>query len=154
MIDLSLEDQEVALISIDDSNSDIKKYYNNITYKIGKEQLHIQMLIKLNNSEKIIGYICSYDYNKIDGYAYINIFLDENERCINGALKKFVNYLFTCFPIRKLYYKGNLYNMNDMKFLKMIGFELEANLKNYTFLRGNYCDLYILAIYREKFYKE
>ena len=66
-----------------------------------------------------------------------------------------LNYLFTCFPIRKVYYQTNDYLLEKLsiKILKKLNFKLEANLKNDVFYDGRYCNKYILALSKNE-YKE
>lgn len=155
MVDLSLEGKSVELVVCDEKNAEIKKYYKYVMSEMNMKNIHIQMLIKLKNSEKIIGYICCCDYNKTDNYAYINVFLEKHkDEHVIEACSMFLNYLYTCFPIRKLYYKGNEKYIKTIKSLTKVGFELEANLKNDSFYKGKYCSLYILAMNRKKFYNK
>lgn len=145
MRDISLKNDLIKLEPVDEEK--ISKVLEN--FKETKN-IHMILAIKRNNTEEIIGYIYSYNYNKIDNYEYINIVIDD-ENCITQACSLFLTYIFTCFPIRKVYYQGDSHNKCILLNLKKIGFELEANLKSNYFFEGEYRDLYILAIFRENF---
>lgn len=140
MKNISLEGKLVELIPDEKENIDVKN-------------LHTGLAIKDMKSEKTLGKIYSYQYNQIDDYIYFSVEIekDVNSDVVFEACNIFFNYLFTCFPIRKVYYEGNCYCIEVMKELKKIGFKVEANLKKDYFSFGEYCDRYILALYRNNF---
>lgn len=140
MKNISLEGKFVELIPDEKENIDVKN-------------LHTGLAIKDMKSGKILGKIYSYQYNQIDDYIYFSVEIekDVNSDVVFEACNIFFNYLFTCFPIRKIYYEGNCYCIEVMKELKKIGFKVEANLKKDYFCFGEYCDRYILALYRNNF---
>lgn len=155
MLDLSLIGKEVFLEN--EENKEIqKKAYNIYNYEENTHKnIQMQMIIKNKCNENIIGQICSYNYNKIDGYTYIDINMDDNgkKEFYIETCQMFFNYIFTCFPIRKLYFEGYKYELEKMRILKEIGFEIEGNLKQHNFFCGKYYDKYILSINRKDFYK-
>lgn len=153
MNDLSLKGKIVYLVNNEEKIKELKFETND------NKRIHIKLLIKLTDSENIIGEIYSYNYNSIDGYIYVNLSLQEEfmkEQFLHESIKMFFNYLFTCFPIRKIYYEtyGNLLNKGIINNLKKIKFNLEANLKKDNFFDGEYHNRYILALYREDFFEE
>lgn len=150
MNSLSLEGQFVKLVAYDEyTNNDY--IYSNTKLK----NVHTELIIKSIASEQPLGHIYSYEYNQIDGYLSVGIHIDDNSdsSIILESCNMFFNYIFTCFPIRKIYYEGNNYNINIMKNFKKMGFKLEANLIKDYFFNGNYCDKYILALYQKDFNK-
>lgn len=142
MEDLSLIGKFVELSPTDDESFELKK-------------VHMRCAIKDIKNEEKIGFINSYQYNKIDNYAYFSLqtYKNLNSSIILEASNMFFNYLFTCFPVRKIYFEGNCYCIDIMKELKRIGFKIEANLKKDCFIHGEYCDRYILALYKKDFYE-
>ena len=149
MSNLSLTGQFVRLSAYAEYNN----YFIHFNTKL--KNIHTELVIQSMTNEQVLGYIYSYDYNKIDDYLFMGIDFndDYNSSIILEACNIFFNYIFTCFPIRKMYYEGNSYNMKIMKDFKEIGFKLEANLKKDYFFNGDYCDKYILALYSKDFSK-
>jgi hypothetical protein len=78
---------------------------------------------------------------------------DVSEKCddrkMEEALKLFVDFLFISFPIHKICYKTNQRNINTIKILMKLGFEVEACLKQDIYLGGEYVDKIVLAIFRK-----
>ena len=129
--------------------------HNNIHFNTKLKNIHTELAIQSMTNEQILGYIYSYNYNKIDSYLFIEINCndDYNSAITLEACNIFFNYIFTCFPVRKIYYESNHYNMKIMKDFRKIGFKLEANLKKDYFFNREYCDKYILALYSKDFSK-
>ena len=152
MNDLSLKGQKVFLINIEDKNN---LQDSAAILEKREQQKHMELLIMLKSCNKKLGRIYSYNYNKIDGYIYINLIFneEEDEEIILEACDMFTNYLFTCFPIRKVYYETCDYLLEkiNIKVLKKLKFKLEADLKEDSFFNGKYYSRYILALYREEF---
>lgn len=150
MNNLSLEGQFIKLVPYEEYSSKYSTYSNK---KL--KNIHAELVIKSIASEQTLGHIYSYEYNQIDSYLSVGINIDDNTESsiILEACNMFFNYIFTCFPIRKIYYEGNNYNLNIMKNFKKMGFKLEANLIKDYFFNGDYCDKYILALYSKDFNK-
>ncbi len=151
MNDLSLIGKLTSLMSLDDES----KLSNFCSYDTLKYiDKNIQVLIIENSTQAVIGYIYCYNYKSYDGFIYVKIFFNDamnKESYIEGCSLLF-NYVFTMMPIRKIYYEIFEYEINNIKFIKNIGFKLEANLKEDKFFNGKYNDKYILSLYREDFY--
>ena len=154
---LSLKNVNISLINIDERNmrnQNCSLYISKIRYKNIKN-MHIKLLIQSNDSGQIIGYILSYNYNKIDGHIRIDIELDTMyTNFLNDAISLFCNYLYTCFPIRKIYYEifAEINNKTTLQ-LKKIGFQKEACLKEDTFFNNSYCDKYIFSLDSNMFFE-
>lgn len=100
------------------------------------------------------GFCYSYDYQP-DGIVKTAVCVPPEYRNSGiGAIGEllFLNELFRMYPIRKIYNHIYAYNENSLKSNLDGGFEIEGQLKEYRFLDGDYHDLFILAITREKFY--
>jgi len=147
----NLKEKNITLVNIEERNIKNKNYafyISKMNFTISKK-IHIRLLIKLNLNGQIIGYISSYNYNKIDGHICITCEIDEKyiSDCLKEALCLFCNYLFTCFPIRKIYFEAC--NTSENKFLdvlKSLNFKQEACLKGDTFYNNKYYDKYILTL--------
>lgn len=118
------------------------------------EDYHIYLLIVSTTNNVPIGYIYSNKYNKIDEYINVSIFLEDvpnREESFIETINMFYNYLFTCFPIRKIYNEMFEYNVVDLKILRKIGCKIEAKMKDDKFFDRKYHNKYILAMYNYDF---
>ena len=118
--------------------------------------IHVKLLIKSNNSDQILGYIFSYDYNKIDQHIKIDCDLDEKymNMFFEEIVLKFCNYLFTYFPIRKIYFEVcNIYENSITELLERISFKKEACLKEDTFYNNRYYDKEIFTLDDDEFFE-
>lgn len=156
---LSLRNNDISLINIEERNLgklDYSSYMEKIKFK-NIQNIHIKLLVKLNNSDEIIGYILSYNYNRTDGHIRIDCQIEEKyiEKYYKEIFKMFCNYLYTCFPIRKIYYEGceNI-EKNILALLQNIKFRKEACLKKDTFYNNQYMDKYIFTLDIRDFYEE
>lgn len=147
---LSLKSVNISLINIDERNIPSQNYFSYISRIRFKNirNIHIKLLVQANNCGQIIGYICSYNYNKTDGHIRIDAELDSKYTdYFNEALFLFCNYLYACFPIRKIYFE--ICTELDNKLiaqLKKVGFKKEACLVEDTFYNNMYCDKYIFSL--------
>lgn len=155
---LSFIGREISLINVDERNlrkNDYDRYIEKIKFKsISMNNIHVKLLIKSNISDLILGYIFSYDYNKIDQHIKIDCDLDEKymDMFFEKVVLKFCNYLFTYFPIRKIYFEVcNISEDNITELLEKIGFKKEACLKQDTFYNNRYLDKEIFTLDFEKF---
>lgn len=155
---LSFIGREISLINVDERNlrkNDYDRYIEKIKFKsISMNNIHVKLLIKSNISDLILGYIFSYDYNKIDQHIKIDCDLDEKymDMFFEKVVLKFCNYLFTYFPIRKIYFEVcNISEDNITELLEKIGFKKEACLKQDTFYNNRYLDKEIFTLDFENF---
>lgn len=125
--------------------SDLYKFMNNSNIKV---------FIKDISSDKTIGYIAGYNYNKVDGYIYITSILEKHKNLNKEALKLFIDYIFKCFPIRKIYCEVYENDNDKLDILQTIGFSEEATLDKDVFFDGKYYNKHILALYREDYSNE
>lgn len=150
---LSLRGNQISLISLEDESCISSFNLINESKFIDK---NIEVLISENKTQRNIGYIYCYNYRSFDGYLYIKININnngnENKEMLIEACVLLFDYIFTMMPVRKIYYEVFEYEINYFKFIKNMGFKLEANLKEDKFFNGKYNDKYILSLYRENFY--
>lgn len=105
----------------------------------------------------IVGYIYSYQFRAYDGHCKVCAFLNKKYRDVGiGAYVglKFLNELFLDYPIRKIYIDVYDYNNQSLLSNLQIGFVEEGCLKEYRYNNGQYYDLHILSIAREKFFEK
>ncbi len=113
---------------------------------------HSYFIISNIDDNAPIGCVYSYGYNRTDGFMHISVFIDRKYRkSFTGAEAGilFSKYLFSNFPIRKLYTVAFAYNMESVRILELAGFQREGTLKKHKYYDGDYYDMYTYAIYRE-----
>lgn len=148
---LSLKGKNISLLNVEERNikgRDYSLYLSKIRFK-NIHNIHIKLLIKSNDTGQIIGYILSYNYNRTDGHVRIDcdIHLKYMNEYTNEVLSLFCNYLYTCFPIRKIYFEiFNNFESNIIELLEKVGFEQEACLKEDTFYNNKYYDKYVFTL--------
>lgn len=116
---------------------------------------HVYLLI-YNENNDCCGLIYSYDYNVLDGFTYTTIYLQKEFRNQGVAQKSgmlFFDYLFTYYPIRKIYCDVIAYNEHSRHFLQKSGMAIEGELKQHKFYAGKYYDVIKFSMFRENFYK-
>ena len=86
-----------------------------------------------------------------------SIFLNKKYRDVGvGALcgVQFLDELFSNYPLRKIYIDVYDYNKQSLACNLGIGFVEEGCLKGYRYNNGEYHDMHLLSITREKFYEK
>lgn len=119
-----------------------------------RSYFHVFLVI-LNSHDKPIGFIYSYDVNLVDGFVFVTTFLEPSSRKSGMGAKAgllFCDYLFSYYPLGKVYCDVFEYNQDSLLALKTAGFLVEGTFKRHRFFRGRYYALYRLALYREEFY--
>lgn len=100
-----------------------------------------------------LGLVMAQHANFQDGYAYIGALgfhtRDRVPQMVFG-FAIFIEYLFTCWPLRKLYLEVPEYNV--AQFGSGIGtyLDIEARLRDHVFYAGRHWDFLTLALYRDK----
>ena len=111
------------------------------------------VMASLQSGGEPIGLVQLFNYEKRDSYAYLSVFI-RSEYAHQGwpleGLSLFVRYCYEVFPIRKLYLETTAYNASQ--FSSSIGpiFEEEGRLKDHAFMAGEYHDLLILSLSRDR----
>lgn len=120
------------------------------------KQYHTYLLI-YNNEDTCCGLIYSYEYNFLDGYTFVSIYIKPKFRKHKVAFEGgmlFFDYLFTYFPIRKIYCDVLAYNAESRHFMEKTGLTLEGELHDHKFYAGKYHNLLKFSMFREAFYEK
>lgn len=116
---------------------------------------HVFFMIE-DSREKPVGFIYSYDANLVDGFVFVTTFLEPSSRR-NGLGAKagvlFYDYIFSYYPLRKVYCDVFDYNKDSLDAMKNAGFEVEGTFKQHRFFKGTYHTMYRLSLYRKQFYE-
>lgn len=128
-----------------------KEMWNKLDKKIHTYYNEFMIIINVSN-DLPVGFIYGYDYNTLNGYIYLAIYIDEKSRNnVIGAEAGmlFLNYLVEKYPIRKVYCTVYEYNKPSFKMLKNAGFKTEGVLKEHRYFNGKYHNMYIVSLERE-----
>lgn len=113
----------------------------------------VQMLICRQDSSDPIGHVCSYQTDEISGTSKVAVVLEpqfQRQAWPLEGLYLFLEYLFSTFPFRKLYFEVPGYNIGEFeKFLERHAAE-EGRLQDAVFGGGRYWDLVTLTLTRNE----
>lgn len=99
-----------------------------------------------------IGAIYSYDAQFVDQHCWVTTYLEEEHRNRGlGAVATamFVDYLFTYFSFRKLYFDVYEYNVPSLSSLESFGLKVEGSFPEHRYFNDKWHSLKRLALYRE-----
>ncbi len=119
--------------------------------------LDFRVIKDIKNYNTTIGYAYAYDYRRNDLNCKLCLFLKKEYRDSGlGAFAtiKYMDLLFRCYPIRKIYFDIYDYNKQSLKSNLQAGFIEEGCLKEYRYHNGSFYDLHILSMDRETFYNK
>lgn len=97
------------------------------------------------------GHVVCYNPEHGHGYAYVGAVFESAYTGTGqamGAVKTFVEYVFTTWAFRKLYMELPEYNYDQFASGEGRVFEVEGRLRQHDYYSGRYWDRLLLAIYR------
>lgn len=167
-----LQARSVILRPVEESDLELLKEWRNSTdYMttcttsgacVGIEELRKQIASRpfqfmIAHAQKgTIGTIFANKANLIDGHLFITTFLDSSFRnCGYGpiALIMAIDFSFTHYPLRKIYFDVYASNQNSRSSfeggLKRLGFEREGIFRDHRFQGGDYLDMVRFSIFKE-----
>lgn len=102
-----------------------------------------------------IGLVTAYNASLNDGHAHVAVCLDASVQGRGWPLEAvgiFIEHLFRCFELRKLY--AQVSDLNRNRFRSALGNLLveEARLADYDFFDGAYFDSVIYALWRSRWF--
>ena len=115
---------------------------------------HDFFLIKDKLKNNLIGYVHDYDFSLIDGHCKLSVYIDEKYRKtgMGGFVTiHFINYLFSRYPLRKVYSTIYDYNSESLNSNFAAGFIEEGIIGDYRYHDGQYYAIHYLSMSREKF---
>lgn len=108
------------------------------------------------SSYDFLGFVYSYEYSPVDLHCKVCLVLKKEYRNMGlggKILINFLNYLFTDYPLRKVFLTIYDYNKQSLDSNLQAGFIEEGVMKEYRYHNGKFHDLHILSMTREEFYK-
>ena len=143
---LSLFSAKREVISFESFIKEIKREF--------ERNRHLQFIVSRKDTNKPIGTIFSFNFNPVDGYVFVNIYIDseeENKGYGVEGIVLFVYYLFMFFPVRKICFEIFSYNnlsLSTMQNGSRYGFCEEGRFKEHRFFNGKHYDVFRFAIFR------
>ncbi len=112
-----------------------------------------QFIVVETAGDTAIGLVVAYGADSDSGFAYVaatKFDLTRKDPYFLSGLGVFIDYLFTFFSLRKLYFET--FDMNLEAFASSVGslLEQEGRLVNHAYFDGRHLDLSILALYRDR----
>jgi RimJ/RimL family protein N-acetyltransferase len=118
---------------------------------------HDFYVVEDGETKEVMGYIYSYEFRPYDGHCKVCTVLTEKYRAVGvGAVVglRFLNELFSNYPLRKVYIDVYDYNKQSLQSNIDAGFVEEGLLKNFRYENGEYHDMHVLGLTRERFYEK
>jgi len=112
----------------------------------------VTLLILRKRDHEPIGFLQAYNLNQADGWTYFLAYLVPEARIIGygaEALVLFGDYMFSYFPIRKVYADVYEYNEYGLRSLLKGGFVEEGRSLRHVWHGDRYWDLIHLGYFRE-----
>lgn len=125
-----------------------------LSEKFATNKYHDFFMIE-NSQGETIGFTFSYEFYNYDAHCKYTLCLYEEYQNLGlGIIAgiKMMDYLFTKYPLNRIFVSIFDYNKNSIACHQKGGFKEVAVLPDYRFYGGDYYDLHILTMTREKFY--
>lgn len=126
-----------------------------ITEKFSKNIYHDFFMIE-NSRGQTVGFTFSYDFFIYDCHCKYSLCLYEEFQSMGlgvYAAVKMMDYLFSKYPLKRIFISVFDYNKNSLSCNLKGGFEEVGILPEYRFSKGRYFSMHILTISRESFYQ-
>jgi RimJ/RimL family protein N-acetyltransferase len=104
-----------------------------------------------------VGLVIVYNAVWQDGYArfaFIRFEASRSEPLMILGAALFLEHVFTCWPLRKLYMDVSEYNYAQFRSVTRAIARMEGRLRNHSFHAGRYWDQIVLAIDRDTWFTE
>ena len=106
------------------------------------------------NGYEFYGFVYSYEYSAVDSHCKLCLVLKKEYRNTGLGARiaiTFLDYLFTNYPLKKVFLTIYDYNKQSLESNIQAGFTEEGIIREYRYYNGNYYDLHILSMSREEF---
>lgn len=120
----------------------------------GSNGIFLQLLVIEKASLRPVGMVVGYDPDFSNGYCSMAALSVPGYQSTGllfegGAL--FLNYIFTTWPLRKVYAESTSFNLEQFESITHSLFSVEGRLIDHVYLQGQYWDKLILALTRQTF---
>ncbi len=130
-------------------------YCNDLEYALSTHVISL-MVVETLNDRRPVGIMYAYDYNQLDGYAYLTMAFHPAYTRTTWAGEAYLiynHYLFSFLNIRKLYSEVYEFNQPVIKVLTRIRWQVEGVFKQQRYFAGKYWNTVCLALTREDWVK-
>lgn len=110
-----------------------------------------QFLVVDLRSSRPLGLVCAYNVNFQHGHAYlaaVNFTKKQRSPLFLLGASLFVEYVFSCWNLRKLYMEVAGFNVDQIKSGIGRSLTLEGRLLDHSYFGGRFWDEFVLAIHR------
>ena len=115
----------------------------------------IYLFVVEKKSENLIGYIGSNHIDIENGNFFVSTYIKPVYRKTGVNIEAgilFFNYMFKYFPVKKAISGVFSYNKDSLDNAISAGFKVEGIRKKHVFVKGEYHDEYLIAMFKEDFY--
>jgi hypothetical protein len=112
-----------------------------------------QFMVIAKESMEALGLVTAYEANFQDGYASLaaaKLDPDDRSPLMMFGVAHFIEYVFTCWNLRKLYVEVPEYNYAQFATGEDRYFTVEGRLREHSYYDGQLWDRLILAIHRDR----
>jgi RimJ/RimL family protein N-acetyltransferase len=108
-------------------------------------------VVAKSERDPVVGHVFAYDANHSDGHLSMAVLSDRSLGASGvEAAALFLRYLFSQWPVRKIYLEGPEYNVLQYASAARTGLlSEERRLRNHRYYDGRYWDEVCYAVYRE-----
>lgn len=121
-----------------------------IEHDLGHDK-HVWLMAE-NHQGKIVGMVYSYNAQFVDEHCFSSTYVDAPFRGIGHGPEiqaMFLNYLFTYFNFRKVYYDVYSYNTMSNSTIRTFGLKEEGIFIQHRYFDGKWHNLMRYAVFRE-----
>ncbi|HEY4528512.1 MAG TPA: GNAT family protein [Candidatus Paceibacterota bacterium] len=126
--------------------------YLQLVSSVERKKYHLQFMVCLKRTNKSVGVLYTFSYNEVDGFMFLNIFLDERYRRNEygaEACALAICHIFDNFPVYKIYCDSFSSNLQSVSMMKGIGLKQEGLLKGHRLYNGVRYDVARFAVHQE-----
>ena len=112
-------------------------------------------MIFTTSEEQFVGFAYSYEFQELNGHCQFTVAVKPEFQMtgVGGIISiKFLNYLFAHYNLRKVYIHIYEHNVHSRQCVESFGFCLEGTLQEYRFYNGEFENVLIYAVTRERFH--
>ena len=165
----AMERADLPLVQTWRNNEKIRQYFREYReFSMSQKESWYEDMLKDNRFEMFVVVDCKSDevvgvtgltyVDWVNRHADVHFYIGKNEAWIDEeyapkAIKIILDYGFGILNLNKIW--AEVYEIDKLKlsFFKVIGFKIDANLRQHYFYQGKYHTSHILSLLRKDYYK-
>ena len=165
----AMEKSDLPLVQTWRNNEKIRRYFREYReFSMSQKENWYENMIKDNRFEMFVIIDCESDevigvtgltyIDWVNAHSDLHFYIGKNEAWIDEeyapkAIKIILDYGFGILSLNKIW--AEVYEIDKLKlsFFKVIGFKIDANLREHYFYQGKYHTSHILSLLRRDYYK-